>query len=127
MGPKRSILIVDDDRATCLMVKMLLDRTGLYAVTICTRGSKAFGIVQETRPDLVLLDIMMPDTDGTDIADQIKNDKSLAHTKVVFLTSLVSQKEVHRHAVIGGRAFISKPFSDEVLLQRVKELFEVGS
>ena len=126
MGQKRSILIVDDDVDTCQMVKMILEKTGLYAVNICNRGSEAFKIVQDTRPELVLLDIMMPDADGTDIADQIQQDKSLTHTRIVFMTSLVSQKEVNKSSVIGGHSFISKPVSGETLLQRVKGFFEIG-
>ncbi len=126
MGEKRTILVVDDEVDTSQMVKMILEKTGLYAVNICNRGSEAFKIVQDTRPELVLLDIMMPDADGTDIADQIQQDKSLTHTRIVFMTSLVSQKEVNKSSVIGGHSFISKPVSGETLLQRVKGFFEIG-
>ncbi|MFA5168687.1 MAG: response regulator, partial [Candidatus Omnitrophota bacterium] len=77
--------------------------------------------------ELVLLDIMMPDADGTDIADQIQKDKSLASTRIVFMTSLVSRKEVLKNSVIGGHPFISKPISGETLLQRVKGLLEIGN
>jgi len=126
MGQKRSILVVDDDVDTSQMVKMMLEKTGLYAVSICNRGSEALKVIQTMRPELVLLDIMMPDADGTDIADQIQKDKSLALTRIVFMTSLVSQKEVNKNSVIGGHSFISKPISGEVLLERVKGLFDVG-
>jgi CheY-like chemotaxis protein len=127
MGKKRSILVVDDDVDASQMVKMILEKTGLYAVSVCNRGAEAFKIIQETHPELVLLDIMMPGADGTDIADKIQKDESLALTRVVFMTSLVSQTEVQRHAVIGGHPFISKPISGEILLQRVKGLFEIGN
>ena len=127
MEQKRSILIVDDDVDASQMVKMILEKTGLYAVSICNRGSEAFKIIQDTRPELVLLDIMMPDADGTDIADRIQKDKTLVLTKVVFMTSLVSQKEVLKHSVIGGHPFISKPISSENLLRQVKGFFEIGN
>ena len=117
---------MDDDVDTSQMVKMMLEKTGLYAVSICNRGSEALKVIQTMRPELVLLDIMMPDADGTDIADQIQKDKSLALTRIVFMTSLVSQKEVNKNSVIGGHSFISKPISGEVLLERVKGLFDVG-
>ena len=123
MGHKRSILVVDDDVDASQMAKMILEKTGLYAVSVCNRGSEAFKIIQATRPELVLLDIMMPDADGTDIADQIQKDKSLAFTRVVFMTSLVSQQEVSKSSVIGGYPFISKPISGEFLLERVKGFF----
>ena len=127
MGHKRSILVVDDDVDASQMAKMILEKTGLYAVSICNRGSEAFKIIQTTRPELVLLDIMMPDADGTDIADQIQKDKSLAFARVVFMTSLVSQQEVSKSSVIGGHPFISKPISGEVLLERVKGFFSIGN
>ena len=106
MGQKRTILIVDDNVDSSQMVKMILEETGLYAVNVCNRGSEALKILRETRPELVLLDIVMPDADGTDIAAQIQKDKSLALTRIVFMTSLVSQKEVLRSPMIGGLSLI---------------------
>ncbi len=127
MGQKRTILIVDDNVDSSQMVKMILEETGLYAVSVCNRGSEALKILRETRPELVLLDIVMPDADGTDIAAQIQKDKSLALTRIVFMTSLVSQKEVLRSPMIGGHPFISKPISSEILLKQIKGFFEIGA
>ena len=126
MGQKRSILVVDDDVDASQMVKMLLEKTGLYAVTLCNRGSEAFQLLHDLRPELLLLDIMMPDADGTEIAGRIQNDEALASTRIVFMTSLVSQKEVRESSVIGGHPFISKPISAEILVERIKEIFEFG-
>lgn len=125
MEKKRSILVVDDDVDTSQIVKLILEKTGLYSVATCNQGSAALKIIQDTRPELVLLDIMMPDADGAEIAKRVQEDKSLARTRVVFMTSLVSQQEVVRNSMIGGHLFISKPISSEVLLQRVKEFFEI--
>ena len=127
MGKKRSILVVDDDVDASQIVKMILEKTGLYAVSICNRGEEALKIIRDTRPELVLLDVIMPDADGTEVADRIQKDRSLALTRVVFMTSLVSQQEVLKHSVIGGHPFISKPITSENLLQRVKGIFEFGS
>jgi DNA-binding response OmpR family regulator len=126
MGRKRSILVVDDDVDANQMVKILLEKTGLYAVSVCNRGREAFKIIQDTRPELVLLDVMMPDADGADIAAQIQREKSLEHTKIVFMTSLVSQNEIREGSVIGGHPFISKPVSGETLLRKVKGFFAIG-
>ncbi len=123
MGQKRSILIVDDEVDTSQMVKMLLEKTGLYTVSVCNRGSTALGVIRSLRPELVLLDIVMPDADGTDIADQIKKDKSLALTRIVFMTSLVSRDEVQRTSMIGGHPFIAKPISAEILVEQVNGFF----
>jgi DNA-binding response OmpR family regulator len=126
MGKMRSILIVDDDVNTSQMTKMLLEQTGLYTVNVCNRGSVVLNLIRETRPELVLLDIVMPDVDGTEIAEQIRKDKSLDAVRVVFMTSLVSQKEVAETSVIGGHPFISKPISGEALLKRVEGFFKIG-
>lgn len=126
MESKRSILIVDDDVDSSQMTKMILEKTGLYAVNICNRGSEAFKIIQDTRPELVLLDVMMPDADGTEIAAQIRKDRSLEAIRVVFMTSLISQKEADEGSVIGGHPFIPKPVGAEILLERVKGFFKVG-
>jgi len=126
MGLKRLIVIVDDDVDTSQMEKILLDKTGLYDVIVCNRGSEAFKIIHQMRPELVLLDIMMPGADGGEIADQIRKDKSLEATRVVFMTSLVSQKEALETSVIGGHPFISKPVSGETFLKQVKGFLEIG-
>ena len=126
MGNKRSILIVDDDVDASRMAKMILEKTGLYTVNVCNRGSEAFKTIQSTRPELVLLDVVMPDADGTEIAAQIRQDKSLDAIRFIFMTSLVSPEEVSESSLIGGHPFIPKPVSAEILLKRVKGFFEVG-
>jgi PleD family two-component response regulator len=126
MESKRSILLVDDDADSSQMTKMILEKTGLYTVSICNRGSEAFQIIQNTRPELVLLDVVMPDVDGAEIADQIRKDKSLEATRFIFMTSLISPEEVSESSLIGGHPFIPKPVSAEILLKRVKGFFEVG-
>lgn len=126
MGLKKSIVIVDDDVDTSQMEKLLLEKTGLYDVIVCNRGSEAFKLIHQTRPQLVLLDIMMPDADGGEIADQIRKDKSLEATRVVFMTSLISRKEVIETSVIAGHPFIAKPVDGETFLKRVKGFLEIG-
>ena len=126
MEQKRSILIVDDDVDVSQMTRMRLEQTGLYAVRVCNRGSEALAVIRKTRPDMVLLDIVMPDADGTEIARQIKEDKSLAGIRVVFMTSLVEEGELDRSSLIGGFPFSSKPVTGEALLKSVKGFFELG-
>ena len=123
MAKKRSILIVDDDIDASQMAKMLLEKTGLYTVNVCNRGSEAFEAAVETRPEMVLLDIMMPDAHGPDIAAKIQSERSLALTKIVFMTSLVSQDETLGDSVIGGHPFISKPITGAVFLEKIKGFF----
>lgn len=127
MGQKKSILIVDDDVDVSQMTRMRLEQTGLYTVRVCNRGSEALSVLRETQPDMVLLDIVMPDADGTDIARQIKEDSSLEHIRIVFMTSLVEEEETDRSSMIGGYPFIAKPITGETLLKSVKEFLELGN
>ncbi|MFH0986156.1 MAG: response regulator [Candidatus Omnitrophota bacterium] len=125
MQKKRSVLIVDDDVASSQMEKMILEQTGLYSVNVCNRGSDAFKVIQTTQPELVLLDVMMPDVDGTEIAERVQKDKSLAFIQIVFMTALASPQDVGRGSLIGGRPFIPKPISSESFLKRVNGFFKV--
>ena len=125
MPKKRSVLIVDDDVASSQMEKIFLESTGLYAVSICNRGSDAFKVIQATRPELVLLDVMMPDVDGTEIAERVQQDKSLEFTQIVFMTALASPEDLGRGSLIGGHSFIPKPISSESFLKRVSGFFKV--
>ena len=127
MEPKRTILLVDDDVDISQLVKMMLEKTGLYTVSVCNSPTEAFKVIQTTRPELVLLDVMMPDVDGPEIAERIRGDASLKTMRVAFMTSLVSQTELGGNPMIGGHPFISKPINRDILLQRVKGFFETGT
>lgn len=127
MERKRSVVVVDDNIDTSQMVKMILEQTGHYNVNVCNRAWEAYDVIRETKPDLVLLDIRMPVEDGNDIANRIWADGELAKVKVVFMTSLVSRKDIPKDSMIGGHPFIAKPISGETLLKRVNGFFEVGT
>lgn len=116
-------MIVDDDVDASRMEKIILEKTGLYDVMICNRGSEALQVIRSLQPDLVLLDILMPDADGAEIASEIRSDKSLATTQVVFMTSLISEQELAKSPRVGSFPFIPKPVGSEALLKRVKGFF----
>jgi CheY-like chemotaxis protein len=91
---KKKIMIVDDEERFAQMIKLNLETTGQYKVRIETEGEKALPAAQEFQPDLIFLDVMMPGLDGGDVAKQIKDDKDLKNTPIVFLTAIVSENEV---------------------------------
>ena len=90
--PKR-ILIVDDEAGFTRLLKLTLEGTKRYIVKEVNDGSQALATARLFRPDLVLLDIVMPKMDGGDVARQITSDPSLKSVKIIFLTAIVSQKE----------------------------------
>src|SRR5712664_1150957 len=90
---KRRILIVDNDPNTTHLVKVLLERTGRYLVLEENDASKAHQNARNFRPDLILLDVVMPETDGGEVAARVEADPELHNTPIVFLTALVTRAE----------------------------------
>lgn len=112
MTTKRRILIVDDEPSFTRLLKLSLLTTGAYEVREENSGERALQAAREFKPDLILLDVIMPGKDGGEVAAEIANDDSLKRIPIVFLTAAVSKKEVGGEGrVIGGRSFLAKPVS----------------
>jgi CheY-like chemotaxis protein len=119
---KKRILIVDDESGFTRLLKLTLEKTGRYLVREQNDGTLARETAREFRPDLILLDIVMPKIDGGDVASQLKADPSLKATKIVFLTAIVSKKEATQGSgLIGGFPFLSKPVSLDALRACIEE------
>jgi CheY-like chemotaxis protein len=118
---KRRILIVNDDRDITRLVKILLERAGDYVVLEENDSTKAHQSARNFRPHLILLDIMMPETDGAEIAEQIQADPQLQRTPVIFLTALVTKAEARSGVRIQGYPFIAKPISIRELVDAIEE------
>ncbi len=119
---KKKILIVDDEEGFTKMVKLNLEETGEYTVKIENNSSNAFMAAKEFKPDLILLDIMMPGKDGGDVASELKTDNAIKDIPVVFLTAIIREDEMDSQGgSIGGHPFIAKPVSAEDLIKHIKE------
>lgn len=119
---KKRILIVDDEAAFTNLVKMNLEGTGKYDVKVENKGSKGFDAALEFQPHLILLDIIMPDKPGPDVAAQIKQDQRLKDIPVVFLTAAVLKEEIPYDGRIGGSLFISKPVTSGELIGHISKV-----
>ena len=114
---KRRVLLVDDDAGITRSLAMYLEAHGSCDVRVENEGRRAVATAREFRPEVIFLDIVMPDADGGTIAADIKADPVLKHTPVVFLTALVSQHKTRgTQARIGGHPFLAKPVDPEVIL-----------
>jgi CheY-like chemotaxis protein len=110
MRQRKKILVVDDEVMMTRMLKRALEATGDYEVCEVNRGSEALSACRAFMPDLVLLDVMMPDMDGGDVAAALSGDSDLSAIKIVFLTAIVTRDEVPpTGADISGRIFLAKP------------------
>jgi CheY-like chemotaxis protein len=115
------ILIVDNDRDTTHLVKVLLERAGHYLVLAENDAAKAHQSALDFRPDLILLDIVMPETDGGEVAARIEADPELQRTPIIFLTALVTRAEGKSGLDIQGHSFLAKPVSIPELIDAIEE------
>jgi len=120
------ILVVDDEPEITEIIEAFLDNAG-YQVRVLNKAQEAIENAQEFKPDLILLDIMMPGTDGYTVCNQIKENAGLKNTPVIFLTGKDSKDDQGKSFQVGGDMYIKKPFSCERLLEIVNVvLLSVG-
>ena len=112
------IMVIDDEPEITEIIEAFLDNAG-YTVKVENQPQNAIHLAREFNPDLILLDIMMPGTDGYQICNQIKEDQVLSETPVIFLTGKDSKDDQGKSFQVGGDMFIKKPFSCERLLEIV--------
>src|SRR4029077_4122454 len=118
---RKRILIVDNDLNTTHLVKVLLEKTGYYLVLEENDATKAHHNARNFRPDLILLDVVMPETDGGEVAAQIEADPELQNTPIVFLTTLVTRAEAKSGLSIQGHPILAKPVSIPELINAIEQ------
>lgn len=114
-------MIVDNNHDFTDSAKLVLEKTGRYLVFEENDATKAHQTAQNVKPDLVLLDIAMPETDGGEVAARIQSDPALHRTPIVFLTALVTKYETRPGLRIHGHPFLAKPISLPDLIAGIEE------
>jgi len=117
---KKKILIVDDDKVILRTLENILVREG-YSVTPLSLGKEAIKVAKDRLPDLIILDIMMPDMDGGDVAFVLKNDPLTKNIPIIYQSSLVTKREEDSCSKKDGIYFISKPIERDRLLRLISE------
>jgi CheY-like chemotaxis protein len=118
---KPCILIIDNNHDFTRSAKIALERTGRYFVCEENDASNAHQTAQGLKPDLILLDIAMPETDGGEVAARIQSDPALHRIPIVFLTALVTKAEGRSGLRIQGHPFLAKPISLSDLITGIEE------
>ena len=118
---KPRILIINDNPGFTRAAKLLLEKTRSYFVCEENDATKAHQTAQRFKPDLILLDISMPQTDGGEVAARIQSDPALRKIPVVFLTALVTKAETRSGLQIEGHPFLAKPISFGELIEGIEE------
>jgi CheY-like chemotaxis protein len=123
MERKKRILLVDDEASFTRLMKLNLETNGNCEVRVENDPKQAVATARSFKPDLIFLDIIMPDTDGGEIAATMRAEKTLKETPIVFLTAVVSKNEViQRGDVIGGQTFLAKPVSVADMVKTIEKL-----
>lgn len=122
MEAKR-ILIIDDEPAMTRMIRVNLELTRRYQVREENQAAHALATAHEFKPDLILLDVIMPGVDGGELAGRIKADTTLKQVPVIFLTGTVTKKEAAEGAVTAGYPLLSKPVSLKNLVETMENAF----
>ena len=119
---KKRILLIDDEASNTRPMKVNLERTGRYDVLTENDALHALKTARKFKPDLIFLDVMMPDMDGGQVATQFEADPELENVPIIFLTAIVTTKETGEKGFVkAGRKFIAKPLNLEALVACIEE------
>ena len=117
----RKILMIDDEEDFCFFMKKNLEGAGDFTVETCSDALHAIFAAKDSKPDLILLDIIMPDKSGEDIAVELKEDPLTKKIPIIFLTAIITQDEAKKKGnIIGGEYFVSKPVQMDELLGMIE-------
>jgi DNA-binding response OmpR family regulator len=119
----KEILIVDDEPGVVVPIQFLMQQQG-YKVMVAERGEDALDLIYQYKPDLVLLDIMLPGIDGYEVCEIIRLNPDFRDIKIIFLTAKGREAEIAKGLALGADAYITKPYSNAELVAKVKELLE---
>ena len=121
---RKKVLLIDDEEDFCFFVKLNLEKTGKYEVITTTSGTTGLIMASKEHPDLVLLDIIMPDMNGGQVAELLLDDANTKDIPVLFITAIASRSETQsQDGIIGGRMFIAKPVTAEELEIKIDSVF----
>ena len=119
----RKILIADDEQNILISLEFLMKREG-YEVIVAQDGVEAVHKIRSERPDLVLLDVMMPRKSGFEVCQEVKADAELAQVRILMLTAKGRDTEVAKGLALGADAYMTKPFSTRELVEKVRSMLD---
>ena len=119
----KKVLIVDDEENFCTLIKKNLESTKQFLVGVCCDPTKAVEEAKIFQPDLILLDILMPEMSGSDVATELSSNQETRHVPIVFLTAIITEDETAKSEhLIGGKFFVAKPIETNELVGIIKKV-----
>ncbi|MEA1847990.1 response regulator [Chryseobacterium sp. MHB01] len=119
----KKIIIADDEHKILMSLEYSFKKNG-YDVYIARDGTEVLEFLKNMFPDVILLDIMMPNLDGFSTLEIIKQNEKLRNTKVIFLSAKNNPKDIEKGLEMGADAYVTKPYSIKKLIQQIEEMFE---
>jgi excisionase family DNA binding protein len=124
---KRKVLVVDDDRDLVELICDVLEKDGRFETKSVNNGFDAGMMVKEYRPDLIVLDVMLPDINGKEVCVRVRSDNSLEDVKIICISGMVEDDKIAELKIAGANDFLQKPFETDKLIERMCNLLEVES
>jgi len=124
---KRKVLVVDDDPDLVDLIVSVLVDDGRFETKVANNGFEAGMMVKEYRPDLIVLDVMLPDINGKEVCIRVRGDNTLEGVKIICISGMVERDKVRELKEAGADDFLQKPFETDILIDRMCRLLEVES
>lgn len=121
----KRVLVVDDEPNIVMSLEFLMKRAG-FEVQVARNGREALAALEGTPPDLLLLDVMMPELDGYEVCERIRQRPEWNGTKIIMLTARGRDAERQRGLALGADRYVTKPFSTRELVEQAKQLLGVA-
>lgn len=122
---KRKLLIVDDDESLVELMVDVFDRDGRFEIKTANNGFDAGMLVHEFRPDLVVLDVMLPDINGKEVCTRVRKDATMESVRIICISGMIEQDKVAEIIAAGANDFMQKPFNVDALLDRCCDMLEM--
>lgn len=125
-GSKRRVLVVDDDEQIVELFVDVLEHDGRFEVRTASTGYDAGVLTSEFKPELMILDFMLPDINGNVVCQTVRQNSEVRDMKIIIVSGVVNQEEIDDLLSVGADDFVKKPFDIHELVGRVAELLEIG-
>jgi len=122
---KRKVLLVDDDAELVELMTKVLDEDGRFETRIASNGFDAGMMVKEYRPDIIVLDVMLPDINGKEVCHRVRADSTLEEVRILCISGMVEDDKIQELRLSGADDFLHKPFDIEYLIERMCVLLEI--
>ena len=123
---KKKVLVVDDDAEIVELISDILTRDGRFEIRTASSGYEAGMATQQFRPDLILLDYMLPDVNGNVVCQTIRSNPEFENTRIIIVSGVIKQEEIDQLLKSGAQEFIKKPFSISELMEKVDGALQIA-